>query len=284
MLHPDRLAEGTKTRLSRVAAGLSQRELASQAGVDRRRLSEYERGERPLPEGNLARVRGVLVAAGASLANTDDPRKPSTAYDRTSGRDRADHSAIYRQALADCRFRGNAELGAFIEAHAYELADFADLYGGDDVARFLAGERLRAGRDERARRERLHRTGHDVSDPRAASNDAWRELAQQVRERVDVALVLEHGGYELRPAGTNGRRGAREFCGACPVGGRGKRMEEVGMTTRIVGAVRDDRTSSPASSTRKPNGSASPKVGAAAPGRRAHRRGSPRVFGRRPTH
>ncbi len=48
MLQLERLDEGTRTRLLRVAAGLSQHDLASRAGLDRRRLSEHERGERPL--------------------------------------------------------------------------------------------------------------------------------------------------------------------------------------------------------------------------------------------
>lgn len=58
----DHLNEGTRTRLLRVAAGLSQHDLAARVGVDRRRLSEHERGERPLREPDLARVREALGA------------------------------------------------------------------------------------------------------------------------------------------------------------------------------------------------------------------------------
>lgn len=67
MLRLDRLDEGTRTRLGRVAAGLSQHALASRAGIDRRRLSEHERSERPLPPSDLARVRAALIEAGAPL-------------------------------------------------------------------------------------------------------------------------------------------------------------------------------------------------------------------------
>ena len=60
MLHLERLDQGTRTRLLRVAAGLSQHDLASQAGIDRRRLSEHERNERLLRDGELARVHAIL--------------------------------------------------------------------------------------------------------------------------------------------------------------------------------------------------------------------------------
>lgn len=71
MLRLDHLDEGTKTRLSRIAAGLSQHALASRAGVDRRRLSEYERGERRLSEPDASRVRAALVSAGASFVGDE---------------------------------------------------------------------------------------------------------------------------------------------------------------------------------------------------------------------
>jgi transcriptional regulator with XRE-family HTH domain len=63
MLHLERLDEGTRTRILRVAAGLSQQNLASRAGLDRRRLSEHERGERPLRDAELARVHEALERA-----------------------------------------------------------------------------------------------------------------------------------------------------------------------------------------------------------------------------
>jgi transcriptional regulator with XRE-family HTH domain len=63
MLHLERLDEGTRTRILRVAVGLSQYDLASRAGIDRRRLSEHERGERPLRDAELARVHDALERA-----------------------------------------------------------------------------------------------------------------------------------------------------------------------------------------------------------------------------
>jgi transcriptional regulator with XRE-family HTH domain len=60
MLQLERLDEGTRTRILRVAAGLSQHDLASRAGIDRRRLSEHERGERPLQDAELARIHEAL--------------------------------------------------------------------------------------------------------------------------------------------------------------------------------------------------------------------------------
>ena len=76
MLHLDRLDDGTKIRLMRVAARMSQHDLAARAGIDRRRLSELERGERVLRGAELARVRAALgeaepdsaVAPGAAAA------------------------------------------------------------------------------------------------------------------------------------------------------------------------------------------------------------------------
>jgi transcriptional regulator with XRE-family HTH domain len=63
MLQLEQLDEGTRTRILRVAAGLSQYDLASRAGVDRRRLSEHERGERPLGGTELARLHDALERA-----------------------------------------------------------------------------------------------------------------------------------------------------------------------------------------------------------------------------
>ena len=67
MLHLERLDEGTRTRILRVAAGLSQHDLASHAGIDRRRLSEHERGERTLGDPELARLRSVLDRMAAQV-------------------------------------------------------------------------------------------------------------------------------------------------------------------------------------------------------------------------
>ena len=69
----DHLTDGIRTRLLRVAAGFSQHDLASRAGIDRRRLSEHERGERPLPAPDLSRVRLALEASDPTLVEDDAP-------------------------------------------------------------------------------------------------------------------------------------------------------------------------------------------------------------------
>ena len=66
MLRLETLDEGTKTRILRVAAGLSQHDLAARAGIDRRRLSEHERGERSLPTEDLVRVSAQLARSTAT--------------------------------------------------------------------------------------------------------------------------------------------------------------------------------------------------------------------------
>jgi len=63
VLRLELLDEGTKTRILRVAARLSQHDLARRAGIDRRRLSEHERGERALRDVELARVLDALERA-----------------------------------------------------------------------------------------------------------------------------------------------------------------------------------------------------------------------------
>ena len=59
------LDEGTRTRVLRVVAGLSQHDLAARSGIDRRRISEHELGQRTLPPAALERVHGVLRSLNA---------------------------------------------------------------------------------------------------------------------------------------------------------------------------------------------------------------------------
>lgn len=70
MIALDRLSEPATLRLARVAVGWSLFELGSQIGVQPPRLSEFERGRLVLAPEVVARIRAVLVAAGAPL--TDD--------------------------------------------------------------------------------------------------------------------------------------------------------------------------------------------------------------------
>jgi transcriptional regulator with XRE-family HTH domain len=69
----DHLSEGTRTRLLRVAMGLSQHDLATRVGVDRRRLSEHERNQRALSPADAERIRVVLAEEGAPLADAPLP-------------------------------------------------------------------------------------------------------------------------------------------------------------------------------------------------------------------
>lgn len=131
---------------------------------------------------------------------------------------------IYRDALSDCRQMGNAQLLAFIDTQRYEAEDIDNLYDGDETARVLADERLRAGRDEFARRQQLHAKGRDVADPQAPDYAAWRDLAERVKGLADIVRIFYLGGYYLVRAGTNGRRDDEEWCGTCLVCGGTDRL------------------------------------------------------------
>lgn len=72
MLVLDRVSEAAQLRMARNAAGLTLFDVGSRAGVSPPRLSEFERGRATLPPAVLARVRAVLVAAGAPLAADAD--------------------------------------------------------------------------------------------------------------------------------------------------------------------------------------------------------------------
>lgn len=68
MLVLERFPEGTQLRLARIAVGLTLFDVGSRAGVQPPRLSEFERGRLALAPELVARVRAVLLAAGAPLA------------------------------------------------------------------------------------------------------------------------------------------------------------------------------------------------------------------------
>lgn len=65
MLQIDRLHEGARFRLARVAAGLTLFDVGSRANVSPPRLSEFERGRGQLAPDAIDRVRAVLDAANA---------------------------------------------------------------------------------------------------------------------------------------------------------------------------------------------------------------------------
>lgn len=68
MFELERLDEGTQFRLARVAAGLSQYDVATRAGVAPQRISELERGRGQLPPVVIERIRGVLDEANRAEA------------------------------------------------------------------------------------------------------------------------------------------------------------------------------------------------------------------------
>lgn len=112
-------------------------------------------------------------------------------------------------ALAWYRELGNAELLATVDALRYALADPPADPATADVAGLLARPRLRAAERELARRARLAAAGADVPHPDDARYHAWRDLAQQVRDRADIGTVFSLGHHRLE------RRGATEFAGPC---------------------------------------------------------------------
>lgn len=67
MLVLDRVSEATQLRAARHVVGMTLFDVGSRAGVSPPRLSEYERGRLALAPDAVARVRSVLVAAGAPL-------------------------------------------------------------------------------------------------------------------------------------------------------------------------------------------------------------------------
>jgi len=121
----------------------------------------------------------------------------------------------YREALAWYRDFGVAELLAEGDALRAALAE-AEAGWPDPataaVALPLARARLRAARDEWRRRAALYLAGRDVPDPRDERYAAWRGLAQEVRERADIAGVFAAAGWPLERQG-------RELKGPCPACG-----------------------------------------------------------------
>lgn len=132
-------------------------------------------------------------------------------------------SLTYRDAEAATRHMTADGLLQWRDVMTTDLADDAADYPGP-VGRELASERLRAVDAELARRERLSRLNRGVASPSDQRNEQWRELARVVSERIDVPELLAICGVVLTPAGHNGRRGAREYAGSCPLCGGEDRL------------------------------------------------------------
>lgn len=90
---------GRRVRAGRKAAGLTQRELASRAGVSERLVRSVENGE---ARGvSIERVLSILAELGIGLELTDEPERLQPAHD-------ASYSALLRQAVESWRGGGGA--------------------------------------------------------------------------------------------------------------------------------------------------------------------------------
>jgi hypothetical protein len=127
-------------------------------------------------------------------------------------------TTAYRNAATDAKFYSNDALLSFADAEQYNVIDPET----DNVARILACNRLAAIRDELTRRERLSRIENGVPSPADLTYQKWRDLALLVRERLEISHIFDAAGYELKPAGINGRRHCPEWSGYCPVCANGK--------------------------------------------------------------
>ena len=71
MLQIDRLPEGTRLRLARIALGLTLFDVGQRAAVSPPRLSELERGRPSLPPEAIERVRAVLAREAANASHEE---------------------------------------------------------------------------------------------------------------------------------------------------------------------------------------------------------------------
>lgn len=121
-------------------------------------------------------------------------------------------TTIYRDALIDARSYSTDALLAFADVLTLDAIDPDPDWPGP-VGRELASERLRAVRTELERRDRLARIAAEVPTPHDRRYAAWRELAQLVRERVDIVEVFDRCGYHLHDVGSHEAHAACPLCG-----------------------------------------------------------------------
>ena len=151
---------------------------------------------------------------------------PTETRDAERGTDitpRPPESTTYREAVACARDKSPDALAQWRDVLTVDVADPDPDYPGP-VGRHLAAEGLRAVDAELARRERVARVAGGVATRADRDHDGWRDLARIVSERVAVPDVLTACGQTMTPAGHNGRRGAMEYAGACPVCGGSDRL------------------------------------------------------------
>jgi len=121
-------------------------------------------------------------------------------------------SDLYRDALLCARDYSTDALLSFADAFRATVADPDAAYPGE-VGRLIAGERLRAVRDELTRRERLSRLERGCATPADRQYAAWRELARVIRDRADVLHVLDLCGYDFVKTGKTEAHAACPLCG-----------------------------------------------------------------------
>lgn len=121
-------------------------------------------------------------------------------------------SLAYREASIAVRFYSVDALQSFDDVFAIDEVDPDPDFPGE-VGRYLARKRRRAIRDELARRERLARLNTSLPSPSDRRYQEWRELAQLVRERVDILEVFTREGYHLHDVGPREAHAACLVCG-----------------------------------------------------------------------
>lgn len=130
-----------------------------------------------------------------------------------------------RELWAWCRQVGTAEL--------HDRIDVLDLYWNLEEERLNCEiERNREQHDalwtelERRRLSALRVPGGP--DPDGERYQQWTDLAKDIRKRIDLPWLFDHLGYLLKLEGTNSRRNAAEWSGACPLCGGTDRLRVFG--------------------------------------------------------
>lgn len=119
---------------------------------------------------------------------------------------------LRQEAALAARELSTDALLSFADALSFTIADDDPVFPGP-VGRRLAGERLRAVREEIARRERLARVHSGLASPSDRSYEAWRTLAAMERERVDIRAVFEAAGWKLADEGPTEAHASCPACG-----------------------------------------------------------------------
>ena len=121
-------------------------------------------------------------------------------------------SLAYREASIAVRFYSSDALQSFDDVFAIDEVDPDPSFPGE-IGRYLAQQRRWAVCEELARRERLAVLNTSLPSPSDRRYQEWRELAQLVRERVDILEVFSREGYLLHDVGPREAHAACLICG-----------------------------------------------------------------------